>query len=268
MVTTVSPTHARELRTRHGGFGLHDSFGALQNRFVGILNGIDYAVWNPAEDAVIEATYTLDALAGKARCKAWLQGAVGFPTNPDVPVFGMTARLAEQKGYDILLGTDMFSRPDAQWVFLGEGEKRYEDALRALMERHPDRVSACFEFTEEREHELLAGADFLLMPSQYEPCGLTQMRAQRYGALPVVRRVGGLADTVEDRVTGFLFDEYQPWALEEAVQYAIDLYGDRAAWERHAREAMARDFSWTAGVERYREVYRRAGGFRQARATA
>jgi starch synthase len=102
------------------------------------------------------------------------------------------------------------------------------------------------------------------MPSQYEPCGLTQMRAQRYGALPVVRRVGGLADTVEDRITGFLFDEYQPWALEEAVQYAIELYQDRAAWERHVRKAMSRDFSWNAGVQRYREVYRRAGEIRQA----
>jgi starch synthase len=176
--------------------------------------------------------------------------------------------LAEQKGYDILLGTEMFERPNAQWVFLGEGEKRYEDALRSLVDLHPDRVSASFEFTEEREHELLAGADFLLMPSQYEPCGLTQMRAQRYGALPVVRRVGGLADTVEDRITGFLFDEYQPWALEEAVQYAIDLYQDRSAWESHVREAMSRDFSWNAGVQRYQEVYRRAVEKRRAHLSA
>jgi starch synthase len=263
MVTTVSPTHARELRTRHGGFGLHDTFNALQDRFVGILNGIDYNVWDPSSDAFIEATYDAQNLGGKARCKEWLQGAVGLPRDSSIPLFGMTARLAEQKGYDILLGTQMFARPNAQWVFLGEGEKRYEDALRSLCERYPDRVAAYFEFTEEREHELLAAADFLLMPSQYEPCGLTQMRAQRYGALPVVRRVGGLADTVEDRVTGFLFDEYQSWALEEAVGYAIDLHQDRAAWEERVREAMSRDFSWTAGVQRYREVYRRAGEIRQ-----
>jgi starch synthase len=194
-----------------------------------------------------------------------LQESVGLPDDPTIPLFGMTARLAEQKGYDILLGTEMFPRLDAQWVFLGEGEKRYEDALRKLSEELPDRVAAHFEFTEDREHKLLAGADFLLMPSQYEPCGLTQMRAQRYGALPVVRRVGGLADTVEDRVTGFLFDEYQPWALEEAVQYAIDLYRDRAAWEERVREAMTRDHSWTAGVRRYQDVYRRAGEARRAR---
>jgi starch synthase len=268
MVTTVSPTHARELRTRSGGFGLHDTFNSLQDRFVGILNGIDYAVWDPATDEAIATASSTTNLAGKARCKAALQKDSGFRVEPDAPLFGMTARLAEQKGFDILLGTEVFARPDAQWVFLGEGEKRYQDALRELTELYPERVAATFEFTEEREHRLLAGADFLLMPSQYEPCGLTQMRAQRYGALPVVRRVGGLADTVEDRVTGFLFDEYAPWALEEAVQYAIDHYRDRSTWELRVREAMSRDFSWNAGVHRYQEVYRRALENRRARHSA
>jgi starch synthase len=268
MITTVSPTHARELRTRAGGFGLHDTFSLLQDRFVGILNGIDYSVWNPACDSHIQAAYAAADLSGKARCKASLQKTLGLTVDPDVPLFGMTARLAEQKGYDILLQTDMFSTLDAQWAFLGEGEKRYEDALRRLAEQHPTRIAAHFEFTEEREHELLAGSDFLLMPSQYEPCGLTQMRAQRYGALPVVRRVGGLADTVEDRITGFMFDEYQPWALEEAVQYAVDLYQDREAWETRVREAMTRDFSWSRSVMRYREVYRRAAEIRQASVAA
>jgi len=263
-VTTVSPTHAHELRTRAGGFGLHDAFSALHDRFVGILNGIDYEVWNPSADPMIEARFTAQDLSGKARCKAWLQEARGLPVRPDVPLFGMTARLAEQKGYDILLGSNMFDRYDAQWVFLGEGEKRYQDALRLLSEERPDKVAATFHFSEEREHQVLSGADFLLMPSQYEPCGLTQMRAQRYGALPVVRRVGGLADTVEDRVTGFLFDEYQPWAVEEAVGYAAALYRTRASWEERVREAMSRDFSWRAGVKRYQEVYRQAAEIRQA----
>lgn len=265
MVTTVSPTHAHELRTHGGGFGLHDTFNALQDNFVGILNGIDYNVWDPSTDSVIEACYSSDDLTGKARCKGWLQDALGLPRAPEVPLFGMTARLAEQKGFDILLKTEMFSKLDAQWVFLGEGEKRYEDALRLLSEELPNRVAAYFDFTEEREHKLLAAADFLLMPSQYEPCGLTQMRAQRYGALPVVRRVGGLADTVEDRVTGFLFDEYQPWALEEVVGYAAALYENRENWEQHVREAMSRDFSWRAGVRRYQEVYHRAAEIRLAR---
>ena len=265
MVTTVSPTHARELRTRTGGFGLHDTFNVLQDRFVGILNGIDYDLWDPEQDPEIAAPFSKDDLCGKARCKAWLQESVGLPIRSDLPVFGMTARLAQQKGFDILLASGILGRLDAQWVFLGEGEERYEDALRLASEEHPDRVRAFFEFTEDREHRLLAGADFLLMPSLYEPCGLTQMRSQRYGALPVARRVGGLADTVDDRVTGFLFDEYQPWALEEAVQYAIDLHRNRKSWEEHVREAMSRDFSWRAGVRRYQEVYHRAGEIRRSK---
>ncbi|MGD2047267.1 MAG: glycogen/starch synthase [Gemmatimonadota bacterium] len=264
IVTTVSPTHARELRTRAGGFGLHDEFSGLQDRFVGILNGIDYDVWNPSDDDVIQSCFSADDLSGKAACKAWLQEALDLPADPDVPLFGMTARLAEQKGYDIILQTGMFEALDAQWVFLGEGEKRYEDALRLLSEEMAEKVAAVFEFSEEREHKLLAGADFLLMPSQYEPCGLTQMRAQRYGVLPVVRRVGGLADTVEDRVTGFVFDEYKPWALEEAVAYAADLYESRERWEELVHNAMAKDFSWRAGVARYQEVYQRAAEIRHA----
>jgi len=263
-VTTVSPTHAHELRTRGGGFGLHDAFNELQDRFEGILNGIDYDVWNPSTDPLIKARFCADDLSGKARCKAWLQEALGLPVEPHIPLFGMTARLAEQKGFDILLASEMFSMLDAQWVFLGEGEKRYANALRRLSVEHPDKVATHFVFTEEREHKLLAGADFLLMPSQYEPCGLTQMRAQRYGALPVVRRVGGLADTVEDRITGFLFDEYQPWAVDEAVAYATALYESRERWETHVREAMSRDFSWRAGVHRYQEVYHRAAEIRRA----
>lgn len=263
MVTTVSPTHARELRTRAGGFGLHDSFAALQDRFVGITNGLDHAVWNPATDPAIEANFTADDLAGKARCKAAFQAHVGLDPDPEIPLFAMTARLVEQKGFDLLLGSEMIPRLPAQWAFLGEGEERYRAALADLAARFPGRVGCSFTFTEAQEHRLLAAADFLLMPSQYEPCGLTQMRAQRYGALPVVRRVGGLADTVEDRVTGFVFDEYQSWALEEAVGYAIALYRDREAWEERVRLAMARDFSWTLSVQAYDAVYQAA--FRRRR---
>lgn len=264
MVTTVSPTHAHELRTRMGGFGLNDTFSDLGDRLVGILNGIDYGVWDPAQDPWIEATFTAADLSGKGKDKAWLQEAAGLARDPDVPLFGMTARLAQQKGFDILLGSGAVGREGLQWVFLGEGEARYRDALQAVAQAHPDRVAAFFHFTEEREHRLLAGADFLVMPSLYEPCGLTQMRSQRYGALPVVRRVGGLADTVQDRVTGFVFDEYEPWALDEAIRYAAELYRDRERWEEHVREAMARDFSWEASVARYQEVYSRAAAIREA----
>lgn len=256
--TTVSPTHAHELRTEVGGFGLHDAFIALKDRFVGILNGIDADIWNPATDPHITRTYTADDLSGKQRCKAALQRAYGLPQRSRTPLLGMSARLVSQKGLDLILGGHLLLAADAQFVFLGTGEPRYEAALREVAAAAPNRVAVETDFTDEREHRLLAGADVLLMPSLYEPCGLTQMRAQRYGALPVGRRVGGLVDTVEDQETGFLFDDYTPAALDRAVRRALGLYEERDAWERHMRQAMARDFSWSCSVTRYLEVYQRA----------
>lgn len=255
---TVSPTHAHELRTEAGGFGLHDTFIALKDRFVGILNGIDTDLWNPATDPHITQTYTSDDLTGKHRCKAALQRAYGLPQRARIPVLGMSARLVAQKGLDLILGGHALWSADAQFVFLGSGEPRYQAALREIAQAVPQHVAVDFDFNDVREHRLLAGADLLLMPSLYEPCGLTQMRAQRYGALPLARRVGGLADTIEDEETGFLFDEYTPAALEQAVRRALGLYEERDAWERHMRQAMARDFSWSGSAPRYLEAYQLA----------
>jgi starch synthase len=258
-VGTVSPTHAHELRTPAGGFGLHDSFISLGDRLVGILNGIDLDIWNPEADPVLPARFSRHDLTGKKICKADLQKRLGLPVRDDVPLFGMTARLVRQKGLDLVVGDGLLYRlPDAQFVFVGEGEVKYRNALAEAARHMPEKVSAWFEFTEEREHRLLAAADCLLMPSLYEPCGLTQMRAQRYGALPVVRRVGGLSDTVEDQVTGFVFDDYSSAGLERAIRRALALYPDREAWERHMGEAMSRDFGWARSAERYLEVYRNA----------
>jgi starch synthase len=255
-VTTVSPTHAYELRTPAGGFGLHDFFIAMGDRLVGILNGIDQELWDPEHDTVVAQPYSRADLTGKVACKAALQAAAGLPVNPDVPVVGMTARLAKQKGFDLILGDGLLYRlGGAQFIFLGEGDPYYRDGLAEVARNLPDRVAAFFDFTEDREHRLLAGADMLLMPSQYEPCGLTQMRAQRYGALPVVRRVGGLSDTVEDQVTGFVFDDFTTQALEVALRRAFALYPDRAAWQEHMRVAMARDFGWERSAKRYLDLY-------------
>ena len=258
MVTTVSPTHARELRTRDGGFGLHGAFSSLLVRFVGVLNGIETDLWNPADDPELPASFHRDDLGGKAVCKRQLQLECGFPAQPRTPVVGMSARLVKQKGLDLLLDDGLITEADAQWVFLGHGEPYYHERLTSLARARPDRVAVRFDFTEEFEHRLLGGADLLVMPSLYEPCGITQMRAQRYGALPVARRVGGLADTIDDRVTGFLFDEYEPWALREALTAAFELYADPAAWHEHVVEAMRRDFGWNRSVSQYQEVYRRA----------
>jgi starch synthase len=173
-------------------------------------------------------------------------------------LIGMTARLVAQKGLDLVLGGHLLWAAPAQFAFLGSGEARYEAALAEIAAAIPERVAVNFDFSDEREHRLLAGADALLMPSLYEPCGLTQMRAQRYGALPLARRVGGLADTIEDEESGFLFDEYTPAALERAARRMLALYQEREAWTQHVRYAMSRDFSWQPSIARYGEIYQRA----------
>jgi len=260
VVTTVSPTHAHELRTPFGGFGLHDTFIGLRDRFVGIVNGIDQRVWDPATDKQITTHYTRDTLDLKKKCKASLQRIFGLKQRANIPIFAMSARLTYQKGLDLILGYNDYFALDAQFLFLGAGDPRYEAELKELSERAPGRIACEFNFTERLEHRLMAGADMCLMPSQYEPCGLTQMRAQRYGTIPVARRVGGLADTIEDGVTGFLFDGYTSEEFMHAAVRALDHYHDRPAWRGMMREAMSRDFGWERSEARYREVYRRALG--------
>jgi starch synthase len=258
LAVTVSPTHAQELCTAEGGFGLHDTFTGLGERLVGILNGIDARVWNPETDPNLTANYAANNLAGKRRCKAALQRAYGLPQRAQAPLFGMSARLVSQKGLDLVLGADLLGTSDAQFIFLGSGEHRYHAALTDLEAAAPERVAVEFAFTDHLEHLLLAGADLLLMPSLYEPCGLTQMRAQRYGTIPVARRVGGLLDSIADGETGFLFSEYAPAALEQAVRRALDRHRDRATWRTIVRRAMAQSFGWEDSAARYLDHYRRA----------
>jgi starch synthase len=259
LVVTVSPTHAHELRTEKGGFGLDGVFVALRDRLVGIVNGIDQEIWDPARDTIIPRRYSSENMAGKKRNRLALQRATGL-SRWQAPIFALTARLVAQKGLDLILGDPGYFAFDAQYVFLGHGDARYELALTELSERAPSRIAVKLDFTEEFEHLLLAGADMCLMPSQYEPCGLTQMRAQRYGTIPVARRVGGLADTIEDGVTGFLFDDYTPADFMRAATRAVDQYHDPVAWEEMMREAMARDFGWERSASRYLNVYRRVLG--------
>jgi len=264
MVTTVSPTHAFELLTDVGGFGLQHSFRALGDRLVGIRNGIDVHEWNAATDPHIPARFSADNMSGKARCKATLQEAWGLPRRADIPLFGMSARLVSQKGLDQIVASQSLRLLDAQFIFLGAGEAQFENALRELAARFPQRVAVNTAFTDKLEHELLGGADFLVMPSLYEPCGLTQMRAQLYGALPVARRVGGLADTIEDGVTGILYEAYSPEAFDLAVQRAVTMYQDRPWFMKLAQGAMRKDFSWRQPAEAYEQVYARAAAARVA----
>ncbi len=257
LVLTVSPTHAAELRTPDGGFGLHGVFQALGDRFAGVLNGIDQSVWSPAVDRQITARYGIEDLEGKTRCKKARQRSFGPPQRRKVPLVGLTGRLVRPKGLDLILGSPSLLSLDAQFVFLGTGDPYYERALLDLAAAAPNKVGVQLDFTDRLEHRLMAGADLFLMPSQYEPCGLTQMRAQRYGALPIVRRVGGLADTVEDGVTGFMFDAYAPEAFEAAAFRALEVFRNQGAWTAMMKEAMVRDFSWERSTRTYLSLYRR-----------
>lgn len=258
MVVTVSPTHAQELRTAGGGFGLHEVFQNLGRRFTGITNGIDQSAWNPATDDQITARYSIEDPSNKARCKAALQRSFGLPQRRKVPLFGFTGRIVAQKGLDLLLGSHHIWTLDAQFVFLGGGDARYERGLLALAQARPKQVGVQLDFTDRLEHRLMAGADIFLMPSQYEPCGLTQLRAQRYGSLPVGRRVGGIADTIEDDVTGFLFDDFNTASFDHGISRALARFSDPVAWAARMRAAMRRDFGWEKAAGRYADVYRAA----------
>jgi starch synthase len=258
MASTVSPSHSFELRTEAGGFGLHHTFLGLHDRLVGVLNGIDYGIWNPETDPVIPANYSAEDLSGKAVCKAALQREYGLTENPSTLLIGMVARMVAQKGMDLILGGRAIRELDAQFIFLGSGEPRFEEALENLAAAHPSRIAVELDFTEEREHRVVAGADALLMPSLYEPCGLTQMRAMRYGTVPLARRVGGLDDTIEDGHTGLLFDDYKPERLDWLIERAIARYQKPATWRDTVEHGMAEDFSWERVVDRYYEVYEQA----------
>ena len=257
-VVTVSATHARELQTPDGGFGLQDTFHQLRDRLFGIVNGIDHDVWDPTRDAQIAVPFSAQDLDGKRRCKETLQARFGLAPRPRTPIFGMAARLVAQKGLDLLMDGRALDAADAQYIFLGHGDDRYVQPLKQLAARHPDRIAVETGFTDELEHVVIAGADMLLMPCQYEPCGLTQMRSQRYGTLPVARRTGGLNDTIDDGLTGFLFDEFSVDALVDTVQRAVRHYQDESGWKARMRKAMAKNFSWERSALKYLAVYLKA----------
>jgi starch synthase len=257
-VVTVSPNHADELRTPVGGFGLHDAFLALGDRFSGILNGIDQTLWDPEHDAHLPANYWIADLSGKRKCKASLQRAFGLPQHRDVPLVGLSGRLVSQKGLDLIVGNADLLATGCQFVFSGHGEPRLEAALCDFAAHSHQRVGVKIQFSERLVHRIMAGVDCFLVPSLYEPCGLTQMESQRMGTIPIVRRVGGLADSVEDGVTGFVFDAFEPKALVDAVRRAMAIYRDPPRWEAMVRAAMVRDFSWGPSAAAYAAVYRRA----------
>ena len=268
LVTTVSPTYAREICTTQYGAGLDPFLRARGDRLVGILNGVDYDEWDPATDRYLPARFTAADLAGKAAVRRALAARLGLAVPDGTPLLGLVSRLVGQKGIDLVIPVlpEFLRRGDCALAAIGTGEARYEDFFAGLALEFPGRVAFVRGYSEELAHWIEAGADAFLMPSQYEPCGLNQMYSLRYGTAPIVRRTGGLADSVvhytrdDGQGTGIVFDHYEPASLRWALDYATRLFREPAQWSRLVANAMRQDYSWTRQGALYVDQYARLVG--------
>jgi starch synthase len=267
-LTTVSPTYAREIQRPEFGYGFDGIMRHRADVLTGVLNGIDDEVWDPADDPWLPASFSASDLTGKRDAKRVLLDLYGLPGDEAAmarPVVAMVSRMTEQKGLDLVAAlAPHLPSLDATFVIAGTGDSRFEEMWRALAAANPSRFGVFIGYDERRAHLVEAGADMFMMPSRYEPCGLNQMYSMRYGTVPIVRAVGGLADTVRPfdqengRGTGFRFDAYEPAALWEALQRALTTYRSHPeAWRRLQTNGMRTDFSWTRSAREYAEIYRR-----------
>jgi starch synthase len=266
VITTVSETYAREIQTsKDYGYGLEDVLKERSRDLIGILNGIDDELWNPAKDRLIPAVYDASDLAGKLENKKALLKKFGLePDHLDRPVLAMISRIDVQKGFDLLVSIlEYLLSRDLYFVLLGSGNKETESYLRTIIERHPGKAGMRFEFDNGSAHLVEAGVDIFLMPSKYEPSGLNQMYSLRYGTVPIVRSTGGLADTIREfdpstgAGNGFCFSDYDPDQFRDAVDRALRLWPDRSQWEKLMKNGMGQDFSWRKSAKRYVELYTR-----------
>ena len=266
-VTTVSPTYAREIAAPEFGCGLDGVIRGRAADVSGILNGIDPVVWDPATDPAIAQRYSVAQPAGKRACRRALQALMGLAADEQALLLTVVSRLTAQKGLDLVLAElPALVAAGVQLALQGTGEPALEAALRRAQQAHPGRVAVHIGYDETRAHQLIAGADVIAVPSRFEPCGLTQLYGLRYGTVPVVRRVGGLADTVSDAgpgtgpasQTGFLFDAATPAAFEACVQRALMLKRDAAAWQAVMQRGMAQDLSWAGPARDYLALYAQA----------
>ncbi|MDQ4078702.1 MAG: glycogen synthase GlgA [Chloroflexota bacterium] len=267
MLNTVSPTYAWETRTPEMGHGLAPYLNNRGDRYVGILNGVDYSEWNPALDTLIPARYSREDLSGKAICKRELQQRMLLDVNPDVPLIGVVSRFVDQKGLDLLAGAIEMIVNDmlVQFAILGSGDNSLEGYYGSLPARYPGWIGSYIGFHNELAHWIEAGVDFFIMPSRFEPCGLNQIYSLKYGTLPIVHATGGLEDTVQQydeqtgAGTGFKFSVPSPQAIYYTVGWAVSTYFDRKHhMHQMIQSAMAQDFSWETSARRYLQVYERA----------
>lgn len=265
-ITTVSPTYAREILDPAQGCGLDGLLRARAGVVSGILNGVDYNIWSPANDGVLAEPYDWDTLEHKATAKAALQRGLGLDADPRAMLFGVVSRITEQKGLNLVEPVaDELVRMGGQLVVLGAGDAPLEQAFMQAAARHPGRIAVDIGYDETLAHSIMAGADVILVPSRFEPCGLTQLYGLRYGSLPLVHRVGGLADTVVDatpynldagRATGIAFDEFSVQGLSDALSRAFELRADARAWRQMQQTAMRQRFDWHEAAGRYVALYR------------
>ena len=261
-ITTVSNTYAQEIQTEEFGCGLQ---GVLQNRssdLLGILNGVDYTIWSPTRDLHISHRYRIQNLSGKKMNKVELLNYAQLPVRDNTSLIGIISRLSDQKGFDLFENiADKLFQMDIQLILLGTGEERYHHLFESLEQKYPDKCKAYLTFDNTLAHKIEAGSDMFLMPSKYEPCGLNQLYSLKYGTIPIVRKVGGLADTVEQydahsgTGTGFLFDSYSSIQLLNTIQDAVELFSQKRKWTKLMKNAMAKDFSWEKSAEKYLQLF-------------
>jgi starch synthase len=264
LINTVSSTYAREILDSENGFGLDGVLRTRKDDLYGVVNGIDYDEWDPSADLLIPARYSSGNIRGKQRCRKELLSRTGL-TDDKSPIFGIVSRFSSQKGLDLVAdAADRIVAMGGRIVIVGRGDEHYRKLLEDVSKRNSGRVSVTVGFEEKLAHLIYAGSDFFLMPSRYEPCGLGQLIAMRYGSIPVVRKTGGLADTVRDcdsgtpGGTGFFFSEYSPDALLGAARRALDVFGDKKRMRMLVSNAMKADFSWGRSAAEYLELYKKA----------
>jgi len=264
-LSTVSPTYAKEIQTPEHGLGFDGLLRARNKVFHGILNGVDYDIWNPEKDIHLPATYSAAAPAGKKKCKSELQRELGLPVRADVPLCGSVSRLTDQKGFDLILGAlPSLLEGEMQYALLGSGDPALESAFRQLQVRFPKKLAVRIGYDEPLAHRIEAGCDLYVMPSKFEPCGLNQMYSLRYGTPPIVRATGGLDDTIVDfdarsrSGTGFKFESYEAGALGECWRRGLVAWRHGDDFAALVKRAMAQDFSWARAAEAYTHLYRLA----------
>ena len=265
VITTVSEKYSHEIQTAEFGYGLEGVLRKRRNFLFGVLNGADYKEWNPENDPYLVANYGLHDLSGKIKCKKDLIKIFNLNPEEDAPIIGMVSRLADQKGLDLLVsGVEKVLRLGVSLVILGKGDERYEKKLSDLEKKYGSSFGVKIAFDNQLAHKIEAGADFFLMPSRYEPCGLNQMYSMKYGTIPIGRATGGLDDTIREfnpetgEGNGFKFVDYSVEALIEAVKRALKVYQDKNLWLKLMRNAMKEDFSWEKSAKKYENIYSQA----------